>query len=134
MTQCKQLRGAILCLQVLADAKAKKEEAFQEGWKTMKQGKNKPLDADEIEFLDQVEDAKLKYDLQLKQKESAEIDSFRLAVAQQSENKIIVRQQPQVQPHRTSLANGSLFAVNRAKPKKVRNKSPPGNTFNICRE
>ena len=36
-------------------AKDLKEEKFQEGWKTMKEGKNRPLEEDEIEFLDEVE-------------------------------------------------------------------------------
>jgi hypothetical protein len=35
-------------------AKDAKEEEFQEGWKTMKQGHNKPLDEEEVDFLDEV--------------------------------------------------------------------------------
>jgi len=105
--------------EVLAEAKAKKEEAFQEGWRTMKQGKNKPLDEDEIEFLDQVEDEKIKLDRALKANESAEIDSFRLAVAQQAQT-VVVRPQASglLSGHKATAASGSLFAP-KAKPKKL---------------
>ena len=37
--------------QILQEQKDLKEEKFQEGWKTMKEGKNRPLEEDEIEFL-----------------------------------------------------------------------------------
>ena len=39
-------------------AKDAKEAEFQEGWKTMKQGQNKPLDEEEVEFLDEMEETK----------------------------------------------------------------------------
>ena len=34
-----------------------KELEFEENWQSMKVGKNKPLDAEEVEFLDEVENA-----------------------------------------------------------------------------
>ena len=44
--------------QILQEQRDVKEEKFQEGWKTMKEGKNRPLEEDEIEFLDEVEEQK----------------------------------------------------------------------------
>eukprot|EP01025_Chloroclados_australasicus_P038701 TRINITY_DN3994_c0_g2_i1.p2 TRINITY_DN3994_c0_g2~~TRINITY_DN3994_c0_g2_i1.p2 ORF type:complete len:240 (+),score=41.32 TRINITY_DN3994_c0_g2_i1:69-722(+) len=38
--------------QVLADQKAQKEEQFQQKWRIMKQGKNRPLEDEEVEFLE----------------------------------------------------------------------------------
>ena len=37
---------------VLAENKQKKEDAFQEQWRVMKQGKNRPLDPEDYEFVD----------------------------------------------------------------------------------
>lgn len=41
--------------QVLEENAREKEEKFQEGWRVMKEGKNRPLEEDEIEFLDEIE-------------------------------------------------------------------------------
>ncbi|KAI7840641.1 hypothetical protein COHA_005662 [Chlorella ohadii] len=41
--------------EVLREAKEAKEAAFQEQWKKMKQGKNRPLDEDELDFVDSQE-------------------------------------------------------------------------------
>lgn len=40
--------------EMLADNKQKREEAFREQWRTIKQGKNRPLDAEDFAFVDAV--------------------------------------------------------------------------------
>ncbi|PSC75898.1 hypothetical protein C2E20_1152 isoform X2 [Micractinium conductrix] len=40
--------------QILREAKEAKDAAFQDQWKQMKQGKNRPLDEEELEFIDSV--------------------------------------------------------------------------------
>lgn len=52
---------------ILAENKRKKEEEFQDQWRTMKQGKNRPLDPDDYAFVDavykeQAEKAKAQFD------------------------------------------------------------------------
>ena len=64
--------------QVLQEAKDAKEEAFQEGWKTMKQGIYKPVDEEEVEFLDEVADRRREEEQRLKQREQDEAEAFRL--------------------------------------------------------
>ena len=48
--------------EAIQEAKEAKERAFQEGWKTMKQGQNKPLDEEEAEFLDDMMDQRREED------------------------------------------------------------------------
>jgi hypothetical protein len=63
---------------VLQEAKEAKEEAFAQGWKTMKQGQNKPLDEEEIEFLDEVEDAAREEERRRIERERDDVETFRL--------------------------------------------------------
>ena len=63
---------------VLQEAKEAKEEQFQQGWKTMKQGQNKPLDDEEIEFLDEVEDAAREEERRRAEWEKDDVSLFRL--------------------------------------------------------
>ena len=64
--------------QVLQEGKDGKEEAFQEGWKTMKQGIYKPVDEEEVEFLDEVQEEKRVKEEKLRQREQDEAEAFRL--------------------------------------------------------
>ena len=64
---------------VLQEAKEAKEEAFAQGWKTIKQGQNKPLDEEEIEFLDEVEDAAREDERRRIERERDDVETFRLA-------------------------------------------------------
>ena len=66
---------------VLQEAKEAKEEAFAQGWKTIKQGQNKPLDEEEIEFLDEVEDAAREDERRRIERERDDVETFRLARA-----------------------------------------------------
>ena len=60
------------------EAKEAKEAEFQEGWKTMKQGKNKPLDEEEVEFLDDLEVQKREEDKKRREREENDIETFKL--------------------------------------------------------
>ena len=64
---------------VLQEAKEAKEEAFAQGWKTIKQGQNKPLDEEEIEFLDEVEDTAREEERRRLERERDDVETFRLA-------------------------------------------------------
>ena len=61
---------------ILLDAKQAKEDEFQEGWKIMKQGKNKPLDEEEIEFFDELEESKREADNKRKKVDQEDIANF----------------------------------------------------------
>ncbi|UPQ97165.1 N-terminal domain of NEFA-interacting nuclear protein NIP30-domain-containing protein [Chloropicon primus] len=65
--------------QVLHERKQQKNDEFQEQWKLMKQGKNRPLDADELEFLESVEAKKRKVEDSRKAEEETELLAFQLA-------------------------------------------------------
>ena len=60
------------------EAKEAKEAEFAEGWKTMKQGKNKPLDEEEVEFLDDVEVQKRENEKRQREREKDDIECFKL--------------------------------------------------------
>jgi hypothetical protein len=64
---------------VLQEAKDAKQEAFEEGWKTMKQGVYKPLDDEEAEFIDEVETRKRLEERRKEEKEKSEMDAFKAA-------------------------------------------------------
>eukprot|EP00210_Caulerpa_lentillifera_P001662 g1597.t1 len=65
--------------EILAENKKRKDDEFQEQWKAMKQGKNRPLDTEDFEFVDSVfqEEAK-KTKEQFAQREQ-DIEEFRKA-------------------------------------------------------
>ena len=65
--------------QILQEQKDLKEEKFQEGWKTMKEGKNRPLEEDEIEFLDEVEAQKRANEKRRREEEKELSKQFKLA-------------------------------------------------------
>ena len=64
---------------VLQEAKEAKEEAFALGWKTIKQGQNKPLDEEEVGFLDEVEEAAREDERRRIERERDDVETFRLA-------------------------------------------------------
>lgn len=61
-----------------AQAKDAKEADFAEGWKTMKQGKNKPLDEEEVEFLDEMELQKREDEKKRLEREKDDMECFKL--------------------------------------------------------
>ena len=56
-----------------------KELEFEENWQSMKVGKNKPLDAEEVEFLDEVENALRASEAKRKREEKDEVEAFKRA-------------------------------------------------------
>ncbi|KAK9805664.1 hypothetical protein WJX72_010796 [[Myrmecia] bisecta] len=71
--------------QVLLEAKEAKEAAFQEQWRKMKQGKNRPLDEDELEFLETLEAHQRTHEQAQKEDELRELDAYQVAVRQAAE-------------------------------------------------
>lgn len=69
--------------EILREAKEKKDLAFQEGWKQMKTGKNRPLDEEELEFFDKLAEAEALKRRQENAEEAAELDAFRKAREQE---------------------------------------------------
>jgi len=67
--------------QILQEQRDLKEEKFQEGWRTMKEGKNRPLEEDEIEFLDEVEEQKRENEKRKREEEKELSKQFKLARA-----------------------------------------------------
>jgi len=65
--------------QILAERKEMKELEFEENWQSMKVGKNKPLDAEEVEFLDEVENALRASEAKRKREEKDEVEAFKRA-------------------------------------------------------
>ena len=54
------------------------EEEFQDKWRIMKQGKNKPLEAEEIEFLDSVVAQEMETERRKRAEEAQELESFQV--------------------------------------------------------
>jgi hypothetical protein len=54
------------------------EEEFQDKWRIMKQGKNKPLEADEIDFLDAVAEQEVVTERRKREEEAQELESFQV--------------------------------------------------------
>jgi len=65
--------------EVLAENKEAKEEKFQEVWKSMKVGKNRPLDEDEMQFLDSVYKSESAREQAKQEEERTELAAFQLA-------------------------------------------------------
>ena len=57
---------------------APQEEEFQGKWKLMKQGQNKPLEADEVEFLDSVVAQEAETEKRKREEEAQELQSFQV--------------------------------------------------------
>lgn len=67
--------------EVLAERKKAKQDAFDEQWRQMKTGKNRPLDADELEFYNSLAQQEAEQQRRIRQEEEAELAAFREAVA-----------------------------------------------------
>ncbi|GMH33042.1 hypothetical protein BSKO_00876 [Bryopsis sp. KO-2023] len=74
--------------EVLAENKRKKEEEFQDQWKQMKQGKNRPLDADEFEFIDTLHQNEVDRSRRMEEEEKTELDAFKAAVEANAEQNL----------------------------------------------
>ena len=96
--------------QVLAEAKERQELEFADQWTEMKIGKNRPLDAEEFEFLSKVEDEQREIELKRKREEMSELEVFR-KTQQASEG--VARM---VDENKTAPAPACVVA-RRAKPK-----------------
>ena len=71
--------------EILMEQKEQKQAEFEAGWKTMKTGKNRPLDEDEVTFLNQIVDTEAKKHLEIQKKEEEELQAFRKAQNQGAE-------------------------------------------------
>ena len=58
--------------QILAERREEKDREFQEQWTSMKVGKNKPLDEEEVEFLDEIESERRAAETKRKREEDGE--------------------------------------------------------------
>mmetsp|Transcript_2902 Transcript_2902/g.8176 ORF Transcript_2902/g.8176 Transcript_2902/m.8176 type:complete len:227 (+) Transcript_2902:484-1164(+) len=65
--------------EVLEENKKAKEDKFQEVWKSMKIGKNRPLDEEDMEFLDGVYSAEAQIEKSKRKEEQEEVAAFQLA-------------------------------------------------------
>ena len=59
------------------------EEEFQDKWRIIKQGKNKPLEAEEIEFLDSVVAHEQEAERRKRAEEAQELESFQVSFCKQ---------------------------------------------------
>lgn len=60
------------------DTLCSQEEEFQQKWKLLKQGKNKPLEADEVEFLEGVAEHEARQERLKRESDALELQSFQL--------------------------------------------------------
>ena len=65
--------------QILAERREEKDREFQEQWASMKVGKNKPLDEEEVEFLDEIESERRAAETKRKREEDGELEAFKRA-------------------------------------------------------
>ena len=65
--------------QILAERREEKDREFQEQWASMKVGKNKPLDEEEVEFLDEIESERRAAEAKRKREEDGELEAFKRA-------------------------------------------------------
>lgn len=72
--------------QILAERKEMKELEFEENWQSMKVGKNKPLDAEEVEFLDELENERKAAEKKRQREESEELEAFKRAQVDKASN------------------------------------------------
>jgi hypothetical protein len=71
--------------EVLYEAREAKNAAFQDRWKTMKEGKNRPLDPDEADFLDAVAEGEAAARRRAAEEERAELAEFADALRRRQE-------------------------------------------------
>ncbi|KAG2494722.1 hypothetical protein HYH03_007236 [Edaphochlamys debaryana] len=70
--------------EILRERKAAKDAEHEEKWKLMKIGKNRPLDAEELQFLDVVAEAEAERERAWSAMERAELEAFKAAVRERS--------------------------------------------------
>lgn len=73
--------------EILREQRETKEAKFQEQWRQMKTGKNRPLEEDEYVFLDSVAEAEAEQQRRVAAEEAAELDAFHRALKEQEEAK-----------------------------------------------
>jgi len=66
---------------ILLEQREAKQAKFEEGWKTMKTGKNRPLDEEEAGFLEQLLENEAHVHKRIMEEEKSEIQAFREAAA-----------------------------------------------------
>jgi hypothetical protein len=66
---------------ILLEQREVKQEKFEEGWKVMKTGKNRPLDEEEAGFLEQLLENEAHVERRIMEEEKNEIQAFREAAA-----------------------------------------------------
>lgn len=65
--------------EILAENKRRKDEEFQEHWKSMKQGKNRPLDPEDFEFVQNVFQEDFKKTKEQFEQQQQDVEEFRKA-------------------------------------------------------
>ncbi|KAK9903521.1 hypothetical protein WJX75_007982 [Coccomyxa subellipsoidea] len=92
-------------VEVLREAKEAKEAAFQAVWKSMKVGKNRPLDEDDLQFVEAVLEQDRAKDRTVREEERAALDAYQQAVREAEERQSAAleagpraEQQPQPKP------------------------------------
>lgn len=63
--------------EILRENKARKDEEFKNVWKSMKQGKNRPLDEDELDHLNRLAEGEAAREMERKREEEMELEEFR---------------------------------------------------------
>ncbi|BDA50143.1 hypothetical protein COCOBI_15-2710 [Coccomyxa sp. Obi] len=97
-------------VEVLREAKEAKEAAFQAVWKSMKVGKNRPLDEDDLQFVEAVLEQDRAKDRTVREEERAALDAYQQAVREAEERQRAALeagpgpQQPQSQPKKAQTA------------------------------
>lgn len=66
--------------EILREQKEAKQAKFEDQWKQMKTGKNRPLDEDELEFLDNLIEAENVQRRKVVEEEKKELEAFREAI------------------------------------------------------
>lgn len=74
---------------ILQERKEAKEAEFQEKWKQIKTGKNRPLDEEELQFLDGIAEAEAARIRRIEDEEKKELDAFHRALQNQQEERAL---------------------------------------------
>ena len=90
--------------QVLLERKEAKEQEFQENWASMKVGKNKPLDAEEAEFLDEMENERRAAEAKRKREENEELERFKRLQGSTNASVSVAREEPSAASARPVVA------------------------------
>jgi hypothetical protein len=63
--------------EILRENKARKDEEFKNMWKSMKTGKNRPLDEDELDHLNKLAQGEASKEMERRREEELELEDFR---------------------------------------------------------